>query len=360
MASSELHRFDECMRDMIALSEEVNLAVARGKPAQEVARMGRLSLWLALVFAFDGFIQGASRVFGTENRLRSMKDSEPQQPDVVLRLKLLYQERGLDLELPGESATDVIARHFRLRNKWAHSLGVMSTEDPAVSRIVCWDGPGHQAWVNEAGWSELRNAVGNVCARVLQLRITATHEVVHEGRGAVVITGKLQLPVGDGASLDLSEQHIGVLLNVIPAAVESCRGMLAFWHASRHCYPLYRCRANQLVEQLVNEIWLQCLPNEGRGHDLTMALKHELEHACGRAGVREVPVRVQVADEAVVFDEQLAEIGGLESMPKLWAEAQEASERAIQDLELGQRTAPDPAWCPWATHIYENIVSAVA
>ena len=299
-------------------------------------------------------------MFGTEDRLRSMKDSEPHQPDVVLRLKLLCQERGLDLGLPGESATDVIARHFLLRNKWAHSLGVMSTEDPAVSRMVSWDGPGHQAWVNEAGWSELRSVVGNVCGRILRLSATATHEVVHGERRAVVVTGKLELPVGDGAGLDLPEQHMGVLLNVIRPAVESCRGMLAFWHASRRFCPLCRCRGNQLVEQLVNEIWLQCLPNESRAHDLTMALKHELQDACSRAGVGEVRLRVQIADEAVVFDEQLVEMNSVENMPKLWAQIQEASERAIQDLTLGQRTKPDPAWYPWVTHIYENIVSAVA
>jgi hypothetical protein len=89
-----------------------------------------------------------------------------------------------------------------------------------------------------------------------------------------------------------------------------------------------------------------------------MALKHELQDACGRAGVGEVRVRVQIADEVVVFDEQSAEIGGVENMPKLWAQVQEASERAIQDLSLGQQTKPDAAWYPWATHIYENLVSA--
>ena len=163
---SELH---QRMAELIKWSEEANLAVARGGASDEVARMSRLSLWLALVFAFDGFVQHAAKALGVENQLQAAKSAEPGQPDALLRLKLLHRECGLDVSLPGESALTVVRRHMLLRNRWAHNLGLVSATVPELATIASWAGPGQQAWVTEAGWSEFRCVVENLSRQVMQL-----------------------------------------------------------------------------------------------------------------------------------------------------------------------------------------------
>ncbi len=123
------------------------------------------------MFAFEGFVYRASCELETEPRFASRKRRDRQEPDVVVRLKLLRDELGLDTSLQQESGEDVFRRHFRLRNKWAHDLGMLTEDDPNVplASIVCWRSPGEQAWVSNQGWSELRRAVENLAPRILEL-----------------------------------------------------------------------------------------------------------------------------------------------------------------------------------------------
>ncbi len=135
--------------------------------------MSRLSLWLALVFAFDGFVDRACEALGLRTAIRSARkasQSGQRESLLVLRLRVLQQERNLDVMLPGESALDVIARHVRVRNSWAHRLGLLPSEMVSgVASIVEWDATRRQAWISEAGWSELRCAVESLSRRIMAL-----------------------------------------------------------------------------------------------------------------------------------------------------------------------------------------------
>lgn len=363
MATIQLSGFGRRMQQLISWSGQVNDALGPAKPSDEVARMSRLSLWLTMTFAFDGLVQGASRALGTEAGFRAKKDAESHEPDVLIRLNLLSEERGLDLSLPDplgppspRMGADVIRRHFRLRNKWAHSLGVFTVGDPLVSPIAAWDGPDEQAWITEAGWSELRTAVEALSQRILKLDAGTEGPPVR--RGALVVTAKLRLPTPGGLAFDVRPQHTMVLTDIAPRVIEFCRDMIAFWHVSRHAYPLFRCSGDQLVGEPLNEVWLQCSPAEGRTFELITGMKRAIEDACSALGIDGVRARIQIADERTVFDDQLAEIGGIQNIPRLWSQAQQASERALQDIRKRQRREPDPDWYAWATHIYRNVVSA--
>ena len=101
MPSAKLSELDQRMRDIIDWSENVNLAIdpcRYPKPVSDaVARMARLSLWLSLTVAFDGFIQAASRALGSERSFRRKKDRQRHEPDAVIRLGLLSEECGLNI-----------------------------------------------------------------------------------------------------------------------------------------------------------------------------------------------------------------------------------------------------------------------
>ena len=134
--------------------------------------MNNLSIWMTLIFAFDGFVQQAYRQLGcSQQDFKIRKDAAQDELDVVLRLKILSEQKGLELQLPEESGDKVIKRHFLLRNKWAHNLGVVDKIDVELAKISSWEGPGKQAWPTEAGWSELRCAVENLTARVVNIEL---------------------------------------------------------------------------------------------------------------------------------------------------------------------------------------------
>ena len=129
--------------------------------------MCRLWFWLTIVFAFEAFVSRAAKAFGvSKGAFQQMKEQDPSWPDVVVRLKLL-RDRGARLYLPQASWEQVIARHYRVRNKWAHNLGIISKPDGEIMQITSWDHESEVAWISEAGWSELRLAVDNLSKQVL-------------------------------------------------------------------------------------------------------------------------------------------------------------------------------------------------
>jgi len=170
MGKGKVAGFAKEMERLIELSGQVNLTIAAANASEDVRRMNNLSLWLTLVFAFEGFVQHVYKELGyTKHDFDGKKAGAKDEPDVVIRLRVLSEKKGLDLRLPEESGDKVIRRHFLLRNKWAHNLGVVEQFDKDLAKISCLAGPGRQAWPTDAGWSELRCAVGNLTTRMLSI-----------------------------------------------------------------------------------------------------------------------------------------------------------------------------------------------
>jgi hypothetical protein len=161
-----LRGFRERMEGMIRLSGEVNLRVASTGPPDDVARMTRAMLWLTLAFAFDGFVQRASKVLSNAPAEEAMKAQHRDWPEVLVRLKVIEQS-GAALHLPGDHWEEVVTRHYLLRNRWAHNLGFVASTPGASSSISEWDPVTKTVWVSEAGWSEFHRAVENLMNQVL-------------------------------------------------------------------------------------------------------------------------------------------------------------------------------------------------
>jgi hypothetical protein len=167
VGASELRGFRERMDELIRLSGEINFAVARSKPAEDVIRMTRAMLWLTLAFAFDGFVQRAFEMLGSASGFRAMRRQYRDWPDVLIRLKVMERDGRAQLHLPGEPWERVVKRHYRLRNKSAHGLGIVDRPSQEARRIAEWDPVVMRAWVSEPGWSEFSSAVDNLANQLL-------------------------------------------------------------------------------------------------------------------------------------------------------------------------------------------------
>ena len=169
MPGEKLATFAALMQSLIDGTGEVNDAINRGSPSGRARLVGRLSIWLLLIFAFEGFVNRASRELGTESGFARRKKREPDEPDILIRLRLLRDDLGLELAV--DTGENVLKRHFRLRNKWAHDLGILTEDCPEVglSSIICRARPDEQAWVSTPAWSELRGTVGTLAQQILRL-----------------------------------------------------------------------------------------------------------------------------------------------------------------------------------------------
>ncbi len=145
---------------------------------------------------------------------------------------------------------------------------------------------------------------------------------------------------------------VTTLVDAGPALVAECHGLFDQWHSSRHS------RVGQY-----SQLWFRFRCSDVQVHQLIERASAWLGAAQARYGFTLSDPIVQPELEALGAGDCrqgydiVKAIGGPSSLPRLWAEVEQATEWAIADLRnrAPQRVLPSH-WFPWSRHIYLNAL----